>query len=526
MINPIIATTDALKRQLLDHSIIWVGAGASIPAGYPSATKLVHLLKEASDDEIDGDDYLSVADQFVRSRGPVALRTLLQREIGVPRPLTDFHRSLAKLAKGKRIHTIITTNYDDLIERALAEQTVSYVLQIFEMNFEAAGPDTVRIIKVHGSYQDWSQVILSGDSYKKFQDAYDILNKYLDILCMQYPLTFVGSSLCEPRVLGWLAGLSEARRHNMLPWRAFLTSEEWERLLAYRFDKFEAKDVLVGPFRPLILKDHFELPKIWSSVAEEFLTKNLSTEEVPAPQPVSYSDFIQCCVLLREALDEAYIVSIGGGSTTHFYRRLELAERWCSQVQEHIARGLDRRLVDHADYFQNLIKTIRVLIAETRRNLPEPVEADEKPRFENKFFLEAQEQAKHAEYFFKNWLKEGDILINFNEVAKWEVLGFRDEKDFQSYIYPTIHQIVQWNDPMVDDLVRRLVREPRFTPLGLSEEGYTKALVMDMVNALIKEKWAIWTDLSVIGSRAKAEVTPVGQRLLTKLIDEVSHSRI
>jgi hypothetical protein len=36
MIQPIDAGVDALKRQLRDRSIIWVGAGTSIAAGYPS----------------------------------------------------------------------------------------------------------------------------------------------------------------------------------------------------------------------------------------------------------------------------------------------------------------------------------------------------------------------------------------------------------------------------------------------------------------------------------------------------------
>ena len=125
LIKPIDASAEALKRQLKDHSIVWIGAGASIAAGYPSAARLVTALKEAADeDPITSDDFAEATDQFLRSRGEAALRVLLQREIGGGRQFTNFHRALAALARTGYIHTIITTNYDDLIERTLADHGV------------------------------------------------------------------------------------------------------------------------------------------------------------------------------------------------------------------------------------------------------------------------------------------------------------------------------------------------------------------------------------------------------------------
>jgi hypothetical protein len=72
------------------------------------------------------------------------------------------------------------------------------------------------------------------------------------------------------------------------------------------------------------------------------------------------------------------------------------------------------------------------------------------------------------------------------------------------------------------DLGRRLLRDPDFTPAELAGEGYRKAIVMDVLNALLRENWAVWTDLSVLGSRAKGTVTPTGKLLLAKLVDKAS----
>jgi hypothetical protein len=76
---------------------------------------------------------------------------------------------------------------------------------------------------------------------------------------------------------------------------------------------------------------------------------------------------------------------------------------------------------------------------------------------------------------------------------------------------------------MVADLARRLIRDPDFTPAGLTaDDGYRQAIVMDVLNALLRDGWAVWTDLSVLGSRAKGTVTDAGRRLLAKLVGEAS----
>ena len=307
-IKPIEASAAALKRQLSDHSIIWIGAGASIAAGYPSAARLVASLKDAADDPITSDDFPEATDQFVQSRGEAALRVLLQREIGGGRPATDFHRALAALAKSGQVHTLITTNYDDLIERTLADQGVPYIVQTLEANFEAASRNTVRLIKVHGSYQDWSQVILSGESYARFAKAYRRLGEQMNVLCRQYPLTFVGSSLLEPRVLGWLAGLTKSECKDLLPWRAFLTQKDWDLLLDYKTTEFEARTLLIGQFRPLILKEHAQLQTIWAEVAHALAPPPAAAKVESRASPPVVPDLVRACVLLSEAVKAVYAV--------------------------------------------------------------------------------------------------------------------------------------------------------------------------------------------------------------------------
>lgn len=518
-IKPIEASAAALKRQLSDHSIIWIGAGASIAAGYPSAARLVASLKDAADDPITSDDFPEATDQFVQSRGEAALRVLLQREIGGGRPATDLHRALAALAKSGQVHTLITTNYDDLIERTLADQGVPCIVQTLEANLEAASRNTVRLIKVHGSYQDWSRVILSGASYARFAKAYRRLGEQMNVLCRQYPLTFVGSSLLEPRVLGWLAGLTSSERKGLLPWRAFMTQKDWDLLLDYKTTEFEARTLLIGQFRPLILKEHAQLQTIWAEVAQALPPPQAAAKvESRASQPV-VPNLVRACVLLSEAAKAVYAVSYGGGSTTHLHRRLEVSEKWLQDAARSLS-AVDRRTgadLAFLDRLGSLIRDYSGFAAEVKHRLPKAGEADQK----------ASEYAPSGEFRHSLYVRESTLneqlavrgLANELPAAtRWSILGFEDQEAFEDYLFPRLAPLIRSKDSKVLDLLARLLKDPDFSPAGLSAEGHRRSVVMDVVNALLREEAAVWTDLSVPGSKAKGQMTASGQQLVKKLI--------
>jgi NAD-dependent SIR2 family protein deacetylase len=516
MIQLIDASVDAFKRQLRDRSIIWVGAGTSIAAGYPSAAGLVAALKQAADDPIAADDFPEATDQFVRSRGEAALRVLLQREIGGGRPLTDVHRSLARLAKAGHIHTVITTNYDDLIERTLSDHGVPFILQTFEANFEAAAQGTVRVMKVHGSYQDWSRVVLSGRSYARYAADYRRLGEQLNVLCRQYPMTFVGSSLLEPRVLGWLATLTGEERKNLLPWRAFLTLPNWNRLLEYKTRDFEARTLLVGQFRPLILKDHAALQTIWMEAARDLAAPESSTKAEAASPTSDIPEWVRSAVLLREAIKAVIAASYGAGPTTHLHRRLEAGERWIGEARkslELISHGAEIS-AEFVNYLQSLADSLSTFAAKIKPLLPKSGELDSSYNVDD-----ATKSQRHFLDLTKDELSKA-IPANLTESTKWKILRFEDQESFDDFVYPRLAQLVRSNNDKVHALVRRLLKDPQFTPAGLASEGHRASIVMDVVNALMRENAAIWTDLSVLGARAKGCVTDDGRELLIKLMAE------
>lgn len=115
--RPIEATVENLEKLLDKRPIVWVGAGASIAAGYPSTWTLMQALEREAADDIDLDgDYTRIVDAFIASEGRGALRNLLHKQFVDVRQPTAVHRAIARLARCGKVAAVVTTNYDELVE--------------------------------------------------------------------------------------------------------------------------------------------------------------------------------------------------------------------------------------------------------------------------------------------------------------------------------------------------------------------------------------------------------------------------
>src|SRR6185503_11353904 len=216
--------------------------------------------------------FYEVVDAVVASVRAGRVREVLQRLFQPARPPTPLHRALARLAKAETFAAIVTTNYDDLMERALAAEAAPFVLQPLEDNATVTG-NGVRLLKIHGSHDDWANVVLSGRSYEQFGARNPFLGKQLDVLLRQQPILFVGSSLQDPRILDYLAGLSPAELEGLKEWRAVLTGASWQTALAHSHRGAEAK-ALFAPagVRPLVVRDHEHVRALFVDAAAKLAT--------------------------------------------------------------------------------------------------------------------------------------------------------------------------------------------------------------------------------------------------------------
>jgi len=258
--------------SILEHKpVLWVGAGLSVAAGYPSLDKVLSALRAAADRDLVEGDFTQVVDDFVAKMSRGRLANVLQRLFQRPHEPTETHKAIARLAAAGRFTTLVTTNYDDLLERALAAAGVEVLVEVLEQNAslrEQGG--AVRLMKIHGSYNDWAHIILSGNSYATFEARYGFLRAQLDVLLQQHPLLFVGCSLQDPRVLSWLESRPDAWAQQLEVWRAIMRPSAWSAAQDMAWKGGKASAVLSrAPLRPIEIERHEDLPALWLEVAKK-----------------------------------------------------------------------------------------------------------------------------------------------------------------------------------------------------------------------------------------------------------------
>lgn len=288
--KPATADRGQLELVLRRKPVLWVGEGLSVDAGYPSAAGLIEAMNREAGGTLDtSQDFLRVADQFVDALTGGALDNLLQQAFSPPRPPTPAHHAIAQLAKAGRIHAILTTNADTLIEDALRAARVPYVEQALEDNAATTGGDALRLMKIHGSLTSWKRAVTSGRSYATWEERQTFLRQQLGVLLGQRPVLLIGCSLREPALLDWLAALPEDATLEV--WRALVTQSTWDAAMSYRWEGGHASGALTrGKVRPLRVADDAEVTKLLGEAAAEVTIASASVDiEVAVGEALSAS---------------------------------------------------------------------------------------------------------------------------------------------------------------------------------------------------------------------------------------------
>lgn len=143
--------------------VLWLGAGCSVYAGYPSGKQLSALFREEGGDPAEGgeDSLEESSEQFVREHGNsrVELLNVLRGAFSTEPVDTHVHDMLRSIPQ---LRVLVTTNFDGLIERSL-EREVEVVATDEECSARGGAGRT--LYKVHGDTGHMRSMVITKSDF-------------------------------------------------------------------------------------------------------------------------------------------------------------------------------------------------------------------------------------------------------------------------------------------------------------------------------------------------------------------------
>lgn len=197
-----------------DQLVLFIGAGVSINSGMPSWKDAVqHIGNLLGLDKIENSDYLKIPQYYYNSHGKQAYNTLM-REIfkdGIKLPVSDIHRKVLRF----NARSIITTNYDDLIERASEEygEIRQIISQDKDIPYRKYNKE---LIKMHGDFAHDNFVLKEVN----YSENFKLIENYIKSIIGSKVLLFIGYSFNDPdlkQIFNWVKNIvGENMRYSYL----------------------------------------------------------------------------------------------------------------------------------------------------------------------------------------------------------------------------------------------------------------------------------------------------------------------
>lgn len=183
-------------RQAMDANqlVLFVGAGASIASGMPSWSKAIQIIAGRLSISNDDLDYLRIPQNYFNARGKKEY-TQLMRGIFRHGDYLQKHEIHDKIIEFDTT-TIITTNYDHLIEQAAEDnsQILSVVSKDADLSYRQGGKE---LIKMHGDFEN-DNFVLKEDDYLNYSRNFKLIENYVKSLIGTKVVLFIGYSFNDP----------------------------------------------------------------------------------------------------------------------------------------------------------------------------------------------------------------------------------------------------------------------------------------------------------------------------------------
>lgn len=261
--------SELLRDLAEDNLAIFAGAGLSAPAGFVSWSELLRPIAEELELEVEKETDLVALAQYhcnsnLANRGK--LNQLLINELADEAEITANHKILARLP----ISTYWTTNYDKLIEKALAEagKIPDTKYRIKQLSFTKRGRDAV-VYKMHGDIEHPDEVVLTKDDYESYHVRMQPFINALSGDLVSKTFLFLGFSFTDPNLDYILSRVriaysTDQRQHYCIQRIVVAEPGEAQAETEYRErkQKLFIQDLLRFGIKTILVSDYSEITDI------------------------------------------------------------------------------------------------------------------------------------------------------------------------------------------------------------------------------------------------------------------------
>lgn len=217
---------EALKKACSSRNVVpFLGAGLSVPSGYPGWTKFLWDLQGESHvntDELElllsAGDYEGAAQLIHDDLGSALFNKQLQecfdRDCIATGPINLFPLVFPE-------SNVITTNFDKLLESAFSGQSQGFDQVVLGSNIGEAlrilSAGGRYLLKLHGSCETVANRVLLRDEYAQAYGDAGIVGRFFSRFLFGKSLLFVGCSLLTDRTLRTMEQVVAAEGAHILP---------------------------------------------------------------------------------------------------------------------------------------------------------------------------------------------------------------------------------------------------------------------------------------------------------------------
>ena len=280
------------EAQENNQLVLFVGAGASIDSGMPSWSDALDKIKkrlgyEEKEERLIPNDPLKIPQYYFNQRGKNEYRRLMSGifKYGETIPTTSLHQKLMKF----NISTIITTNYDHLIEQAAEEngEVMQVISSDTDLPYKNLGKE---LIKMHGDFEH-DNFVLKEDDYLNYSSNFKLIENYIKSIIGTKVVLFIGYSFNDPDIKQVFKWSKEILKDDMRKSYLINVDREYDKDLEDDYQSFGINVIFAKSWIKNENKEDIAPSILINQTLDKILDKNFSDLDSVYDSLKGFEDF-------------------------------------------------------------------------------------------------------------------------------------------------------------------------------------------------------------------------------------------